>query len=83
MLQTIEVEIDSDGRVHPLEPLPWIPSGRGYLTMLTTPASGKVHASAGQALRLLASERFRRRPAADSEEVRERIAALRNDWGGQ
>ncbi len=34
MLQTIEVEIDTSGRIHPLEPLSFVPTGRAYLTLL-------------------------------------------------
>jgi len=35
MLQTIEVEIDMSGHIHPLEPLSQIPTGRALLTLLT------------------------------------------------
>jgi hypothetical protein len=34
MLQTIEVEIDATGHVHPLEPVQSIPAGRALLTLL-------------------------------------------------
>lgn len=34
MLQTIEIEIDRQGRIHPLEPLPRLPAGRALLTLL-------------------------------------------------
>lgn len=34
MLQTIEVEIDARGHIHPLEPLPKLPAGRALLTLL-------------------------------------------------
>ena len=34
MLQTIEVEVDSTGRIHPLEPVQVIPAGRALLTLL-------------------------------------------------
>jgi len=37
MLHTIEVEIDADGRVHPLEPLSRVPPGRALLILLTSP----------------------------------------------
>lgn len=85
MLQTIEVEIDNSGRIHPLEPLPFTPSGRAYLTLL--PASDKQSSSsivgdssAEQALKLLASPRFAQRPEASPVEVQQRIDELRNDW---
>ena len=85
MLQNIEVEIDSIGHIHPLEPLAFIPSGRAYLTLLPvtkkefrtlTPGDG----SAAKALELLASPRFAQRPAAYADEVQQRISELRNDW---
>jgi hypothetical protein len=34
MLQTIEVEIDTSGRIEPLEVLPMLPVGRALLTLL-------------------------------------------------
>jgi len=34
MLKTIEVEIDADGRIHPLEKLDPLPAGRALLTLL-------------------------------------------------
>jgi len=86
MLQTIEVEIDPSGHIHPLEPLSFIPSGRAYLTLLPaqdresrTPIAGG--SSAAKTLELLASPRFAQRPAALANEVQQRISELRNDWG--
>jgi len=86
MLQTIEVEIDHSGHIHPLEPLSFIPSGRAYLTLLPaaekgfrTPIAGD--GSATKALELLASPRFLQRPAVLADEVQQRISELRNDWG--
>jgi hypothetical protein len=35
MLQTIEVEIDASGQVHPIEPLEHLSPGRALLTLLT------------------------------------------------
>jgi hypothetical protein len=35
MLQTIEVEIDARGAVHPLEAVGQLPAGRALLTLLT------------------------------------------------
>lgn len=86
MLQTIEVEIDPSGHIHPLEALSFIPSVRAYLTPLPstdnefcTPNTGD--GSAAKALELLASPRFVQRPVALSDEVQQRINELRNDWG--
>ncbi len=85
MLQTIEVEIDANGHVHPLEQLSFKLSGRAYLTLLPphseTVAQNGGPASAARALELLASDRYRRRPKADLNEVKQRIETLRNDWG--
>jgi hypothetical protein len=86
MLQTIEVEIDPSGHIHPLEPLSFIPSGRAYLTLLPSSDNESEkqipeNKSAAKALELLASPRFARRPAALADEVQQRISELRNDWG--
>lgn len=86
MLTTIEVEIDRDGRVRPLEPPPCPLQGRAYLTLLPDPSarrtlSGTTGGTAADALALLASPRFAQRPVSDPNEVQSRIAALREDWG--
>ncbi|MGZ8257431.1 MAG: hypothetical protein ACXWTX_06655 [Gallionella sp.] len=86
MLQTIEVEIDPSGYIHPLEPLTFVPSGRAYLTLLPTtekelPAPIAGDGSAANALELLATPRFAQRPPALADEVQQRINELRNDWG--
>lgn len=86
MLQTIEVEIDPGGHIHPLETLSFIPSGRAYLTLLPSPEKEfrtpiDEDRSAAKALELLASPRFAQRPDALSDEVQQRINELRNDWG--
>ncbi|WP_295447820.1 hypothetical protein [uncultured Thiodictyon sp.] len=39
MLQTIEVEIDTTGQVHPLEPPIRLPPGRALLTLLDLEAN--------------------------------------------
>lgn len=85
MLQTIEVEIDANGHIHPLEPLSFTPFGRAYLTLLPAVANTNQLASgsAAQALKLLASPRFANRPVADLDEVQQRINNLRNEWGEQ
>ena len=38
MLHTIEVEIDRNGRIRPVEHLPRLPAGRALLTLLSLPA---------------------------------------------
>ena len=37
MLQTIEVHIDTNGYIHPIEPIKKIPTGRALLTLLENP----------------------------------------------
>ncbi len=86
MLQTIEVEIDPSGHIHPLETLSFIPAGRAYLTLLPSPdkefgTPTDEDRSAAKALELLASPRFSQRPVALADEVQRRIDELRNDWG--
>ena len=82
MLQTIEIEIDDIGKIHTLEPLPFKPTGRALLTLLDKPDYPPLllQGSAKQALALLASERFARRPVASPDEVSGRISRMRNDW---
>ncbi len=49
MLQTIEVEIDASGHIHPLEAVGPLPAGRALLTLLT-PVSEATHVFAEPAL---------------------------------
>ncbi|EIC21041.1 hypothetical protein [Thiorhodovibrio frisius] len=85
MLTMIEIEIDRDGRVHPLEPPPFPLQGRAYLALLPDPSANHTvtdatGGTAAEALALLASPRFAQRPVSDPNEVQNRIAALREDW---
>ena len=86
MLRTIQVEIDATGHIHPMEVLSFKPVGRALLTLLD-PASEtmplQIHEGRGsmaRALTLLASPRFVHRPAANTSEIMQRIAAMRDDW---
>lgn len=83
MLQTIEVEIEASGHIHPLEPLFFTPLGRAYLTLLPAVAASNkdqsASGSAAHALKLLASPRFAKRPVADFDEVQQRINSLCNE----
>ena len=45
MLQTIEVEIDKNGRVRALEPVGRLPSGRALLTFLPSTENETAHLS--------------------------------------
>ncbi len=86
MLQTIQVEIDATGRIHPMEALSFKPVGRALLTLLdatieTMPLQiNEGRGSVARALTLLSSPRFVRRPAANTNEIIKRIAAMRDDW---
>jgi hypothetical protein len=88
MLKTIQVEIDATGHIHPMEALSFKPVGRALLTLLdatteTIPLQkNEGRGSVARALTLLSSPRFVHRPAANTNEVTERIAAMRDDWDG-
>ncbi len=82
MLQTIEIEIDSAGKIHPTEHLAFKPQGRALLTLLEQPKKRRspVKGRGSKILALLASDRFLNRPQASAEEVNSRIAQMRDDW---
>ncbi|MCX7103314.1 MAG: hypothetical protein NTX38_17985 [Methylobacter sp.] len=86
MLQTIHVEIDATGHIHPLEALSFKPVGRALLTLLdatTDKLPLQIDEGRGgvtRALTLLSSPRFAHRPAAITSEVMQRIASMRDDW---
>ena len=86
MLQTIQVEIDASGHIHLMEALSFKPVGRALLILLdatteTMPLQiNEGRGSVARALTLLSSPRFTHRPAANTNEVIERIAAMRDDW---
>ena len=80
MLQTIEIEIDDTGRIHPLEAISVLLKGRALLTLFPPEIPlNKERGLAAQALALLDSQRFRDRPRADPKEVAQRIDNIRND----
>lgn len=86
MLQTIQVEIDATGHIHPMEALSFKPVGRALLTLLdatieTMPLQiNEGRGSVTRALTLLSSPRFAHRPTARTSEVIQRIAAMHDDW---
>ena len=86
MLQTIQVEIDATGRIHPMEELSFRPVGRALLTLLDTTIEitnlqmDGERGSVARAMALLSLPRFSSRPAADTDEVRQRINDIRNEW---
>jgi len=81
MPKTIEVEIDAAGRLRPLAPLPPLPV-RALLVLpeQESPASPTRGATAAEALKLLASPRYAKRPRSQPDEVSRRSAELRGDW---
>jgi len=86
MLQTIQVEIDATGHIHPMESLSFKPVGRALLTLLDTTIetlplqANDDRGSVARALTLLSSSRFAHRPTADINEVTQRITAMRDEW---
>ena len=86
MLQTIHVEIDATGHIHTMEVISFKPVGRALLTLLDSTTETmplQIHEERGsvaRALALLESPRFAHRPAANTSEIIERIAAMRDDW---
>lgn len=86
MLQTIQVEIDATGHIHPMESLSFKPVGRALLTLLETPIEtiplqiNEGRGSVTRALTLLSSPRFAHRPAANASEVMQRITAIHDEW---
>ena len=86
MLQTIQVEIDATGHIHPMEALSFKPVGRALLTLLdptieTIPwQTDEGRGSVRRALTLLSSPRFAHRPATNASEVMQRVTAMRDEW---
>lgn len=81
MPKTIEVEIDAAGRLRPRSPLPRLPV-RALLVLPEeeSPASPARSCTAAEALKLLATPRYAKRPHSKPDEVAHRIGALRSDW---
>lgn len=86
MLQTIQVEIDATGHIHPMEELSLKPVGRALLTLLDATTETMLlqinegRGSVARALTLLSSPRFASRPAANTTEVIQRVTAMRDEW---
>ncbi|MDP3933436.1 MAG: hypothetical protein Q8Q45_13915, partial [Methylococcaceae bacterium] len=84
--QTIQVEIDATGHIHPMEALSFKPVGRALLTLLDTTTEtmplqiNEGRGSVARALTLLSSPRFAHRPAANTTEVIQRVTAMRDEW---
>ena len=83
MLYAIEVIVEPDGVIRPLEELHVKVPTRVVLTLLETPPSVEEKPERGYGaaiLALLQTPRFANRPPADPEEIEQRIQSLRNDW---
>ena len=86
MLQTIQVEIDATGHIHPMEALSFKPVGRALLTLLDTTIetiplqTNEGRGSVARALTLLSSPHFAHRPATNASEVMQRVTAIRDEW---
>lgn len=83
MLETIEIEIDAGGQIHPPEPLNFTPPGRALLTSLDRPSVPRdtyLPGRAGDALNFAGHFGFANRPAASAEEVKQRVDTLRDEW---
>jgi len=83
MLQAIEVIVEPNGLIRPLEELHVKTSTRAVLTLLEAPPPEQPpeRGNGAAVLALLQTPRFAQRPAADAEEVAQRIQNLRDDWG--
>jgi len=83
MLHAIEVIVEPDGVIRPLEELHVKVPTRAVLTLLETPPPVEEKPERGNGaaiLALLQTPRFANRPPADPEEIEQRIQSLRNDW---
>lgn len=83
MLPTIEVDIDSKGQVHLVDPVDHLPVGRALLTLIDDKQIKQANEQAGLAkdiIALLKTKRYANRPESRQTEVEHRISSLRNDW---
>ena len=81
MLQTVEAEIDMNGTVRLLEPLPVSATSRVLVTLLEAKAQSEPVKGTGAALlELMNSPEFVNRPQGSAEEMEARIQELRNSW---
>ncbi|MGH9799920.1 MAG: hypothetical protein ACRD82_06100 [Blastocatellia bacterium] len=81
MLQTIEAEIDANGTVRLLEPLPVTKPTRALLTLLEdASAPAENQGNAAELLKLLRSPEFANRRSYTPEEIEAQIEENRNSW---
>lgn len=81
MLQTVEAELDVNGTVRLLEPLPVTVKSRVIVTLLETkPPAEPVKGTGAALLELLNSPEFVNRKSYSAEEIEAQIEELRNSW---
>lgn len=82
MLQTVEAEIDVDGKVELLEPLHVTKRTRAIVTLLEE-TNGETEERKGNSkkiLELLRSPEFANRKSYSAEEIEAQIEEARNSW---
>ena len=80
---TLRATLEPDGRVTLPEAMRHARAVPILVTFLEDPAPTQASGSAAAALALLQSPTFRTLPKADAEEIAQRIAQLRADWGDE
>lgn len=82
MLQTVEAEIDVDGKIELLEPVRVTRKTRAIVTLLEE-KNGEKQEERGNSkkiLELLRSPEFANRKSYSAEEIEEQINEARNSW---
>jgi hypothetical protein len=81
MLQTVEAEINTDGTIRWLEPLPVTKPSRVLVTLLEEKNGAAANqGNAAQLLEVLCSPEFTNRRSYSSEEIEAQIQENRNSW---
>ena len=82
MLQTVEAEIDVDGKVELLEPVRVTRKTRAIVTVLeeTNGEKREEKENSKKILELLRSPEFANRKSYSAEEIEEQINEARNSW---
>ncbi len=77
---TLRATLEPDGKINLPPTLRHEKPLSVLVTFIEEPAPSSNEASAKATLELLQSPAFQALPKADAEEVKQRIAGLRNDW---
>ena len=82
MLQTVEAEIDVDGKVELLEPVRVTKRTRAIVTLLEekTEEEPEIKGNSKEILELLRSPEFANRKSYSAEEIEAQIEEARNSW---